>query len=138
MATRCQVKITGKNDATEAVTLYHHYDGCPTSMVPLIADAYAADWKHGFVGKVASFVVSRDPAGYDIEADHGIHGDIEWYYVLEVGSETHVEAVPKWFLTVYDAKSAYVVSDMRKVFSGLIQDAIPLAESMGQYEGEDE
>lgn len=133
MSTRCQVRIKefGVNNPKEEVTLYHHCDGYPSAMVPLIAGAYRADWKHGRVGKVASYVVAEDVDGYDIEQGHALHGDIEWYYVLEVESEMHVGAIPTWYLTVYDAPwDASKVTDMRKVFHGKIQDAVPLAESM--------
>jgi hypothetical protein len=41
MSTRCQVKVSsGVKGNQEAVTLYHHHDGYPTNMLPLMADAY--------------------------------------------------------------------------------------------------
>jgi len=139
MSTRCQVKIKelGVDNPQEEFTLYHHCDGYPSAMVPLIAGAYKPDWKHGRIGKAASFVVAEDTDGYELEQGHELHGDIDWYYVLEVKSEMHVGAVPEWFLTVYvvpyDSRS---VKDMRKVFEGKIQDAVPLAESMENSEDE--
>jgi len=139
MSTRCQVKVKefGVENDQEAFTLYHHCDGYPSAMVPLIAGAYKPDWKHGRIGKVASFVVAEDVEGYEVEQGHELHGDIEWYYVLEVKSETHVSAVPEWFLTVYDAPyDSRSIQDMRKVFEGRIQDAVPLADSMENTEGE--
>jgi hypothetical protein len=133
MSTRCQVKIQtlGVESDKEAVTLYHHCDGYPSNMVPLLAGAYKPDWQHGRIGKAASYVVAEDIDGYDIESGHALHGDIEWYYVLEIKSETHVNAVPEWFLTVYEVPcDARSVKEMREVYHGRIQSAVPLAESM--------
>lgn len=137
MSTRCQVKIKefGVKNDREAVTLYHHCDGYPSNMVPLLAGAYQPDWQHGRIGKVASFVVAEDANGYDIEQGHTLHPDIEWYYVLEVESTLDVTAVPTWILTVYDVPGeARTVRDMRKVFRGRIQDAVGLANSMEDNE----
>ncbi len=132
MSTRCQVKIRAVNgNDAEAVTLYHHCDGYPSNMVPLIASAYKADWKHGRVGKAASYVVAEDVSGYDIEQGHELHGDIEWYYVLSIESELHEEAIPKWYLNVYDVPFGSTnVVDMRLVFAGTIQDAVKSVETM--------
>lgn len=100
-------------------------------MVPLIADAYAPEWKHGRIGKVATFVLAQDPEGYELEQGHELHGDIEWYYILEVKSESHVGAIPEWFLRVYDVPyGANSIHDMRLVFKGPIADAVKRAVSM--------
>ena len=132
MSTRCQVKIRAVNgDDREAVTLYHHCDGYPSNMVPLIASAYQPGWEHGRVGKAASYVVAEDVGGYDIEQGHQLHGDIEWYYVLSIESELHIGAVPKWYLNVYDVPmDCNSVADMRLVFSGTILDAVKSVETM--------
>lgn len=137
MSTRCQVKITeyGVKNSKEAITLYHHCDGYPTGMVPLIAAAYKPEWKHGRVGKAVSFVVAEDPDGYDIEQGHELHGDIEWYYVLAIKSETHVAAVPEWFLTVYKC-TGDSLKDFTQVYSGPIDKAVALAEQMENSEDE--
>jgi hypothetical protein len=137
MSTRCQVKVKefGVENDSEAFTLYHHCDGYPSAMVPLIAGAYQPDWKHGRIGKAAAYVLAEDPDGYEMEQGHELHGDIEWYYVLEIKSETHVGAVPEWFLTVYAAPyDGRSFDDMRTVFQGKIQDALPLADSMEETE----
>lgn len=137
MSTRCQVKVKelGVEDDSEAFTLYHHCDGYPSAMIPLLAGAYQPEWKHGRIGKAAAFVLAEDPDGYEMEQGHELHGDIEWYYVLEIQSETHVGAVPKWFLTVYDVPyDARSIKEMRQVFRGKIQDAVPLADSMEETE----
>lgn len=102
MSTRCQVKIHGpKGKEKDAVTLYHHCDGYPTYMLPTIFRGYAPDWKHGRIGKAASFIVAADPEEYEIEEGHALHGDIEWYYTIEVVSEQHVNAIPTWKVTVH-------------------------------------
>jgi len=131
MSTRCQVKITQKgiSESKEAVTLYHHCDGYPTGMVPLIASAYKPDWKHGRIGKAIAYVIAEDPDGYDVEPGHKLHRDIEWYYVLEIESETHVKAIPEWTLTVYRCDGDNL-KDFTKVYSGPIDKAIKLAERM--------
>ena len=139
MSTRCQVKIQkfGVKNDTDAVTLYHHCDGYPSVMVPLMAQAYQPEWKHGRVGKVASFVVAEDPDGYEVEQGHAIHGDIEWYYVLDVKSDSMVDATPEWFLTVYEVPGVVKsTKGMRKVFTGRIHEAVPLADSMEVNEEE--
>jgi hypothetical protein len=130
-----KVKEYGVDDDKEAFTLYHHCDGYPSAMVPLIAGAYKPEWKHGRIGKAAAFVLAEDSDGYEMEQGHDLHGDIEWYYVLEIKSETHVGAVPEWFLTVYDVPyDSRSIQEMRKVFEGRIQDAVPLADSMEETE----
>lgn len=137
MSTRCQVKVKEYkvDDDKEAFTLYHHCDGYPSAMVPLLAAAYQPEWKHGRIGKAAAFILAEDPDGYEMEQGHELHGDIEWYYVLEIKSESHVGAVPEWFLTVYDVPyDTRSVKGMRKVFEGRIQDAVPLVDSMEETE----
>ena len=137
MSTRCQVKIKekGVDRQKEAVTLYHHCDGYPTAMIPLLACAYQPEWKHGRIGKAVSFVVAEDPEGYEVEQGHELHGDIEWYYILEILSETHVDAVPQWFLNVYKITGDIDADDRLskcslKVFSGPIEKAVKLAEQI--------
>ena len=134
MSTRCQVKIKefGIDDPKESFTLYHHWDGYPTAMIPLIAKAYKPEWKHGRVGKVVSFVMAEEPEGYEMEQGHELHGDIDWYYVLEVKSEAHMAAIPEWTLNVYKytGGDSISVSDMKKVYSGPIQKAVLLAEQI--------
>ena len=88
MSTRCQVKVVaggwcaGHEDAT--FTLYHHCDGYPSNMLPLMASAYENDWQHERPGKAASFLCAVDPGGFEPEQGHELHGDIEWYYILHV------------------------------------------------------
>ena len=139
MSTRCQVKIQGTDfEPKEAVTLYHHCDGYPSNMVPLLAGAYKPNWQHGRVGKVASYVVAEDVVGFDIEDSHDLHGDIDWYYIIKVSSKGDVTDIPKWTLEVYDVLYySDSIKDMRKVFDGPIQDAVKLADSMEVQEDEE-
>lgn len=89
------------------VTLYHHHDGYPTNMLPLLKRAWdealawhKARWKTDLYGpfdpehpitcaslrspgKFANHVVATDPEGFEFEQGHEQHGDIEWYYVVE-------------------------------------------------------
>lgn len=137
MSTRCQVKIVteGVQCPQEEVTLYHHCDGYPSSMVPLIAAAYEPDWRHGRVGKVATFVVAEDPTGYEIEQGHALHGDIEWYYIL--GVEDNPKDAPKWFLRVYEVPyESDSINEMRLVFKGPIEEAVKQAETMEESAAE--
>jgi hypothetical protein len=141
MSTRCQVKIVtaGVQSSKNEFTLYHHCDGYPSAMVPLIAAAYAPDWKHGRNGKVAAFVIAEDENGYELEQGHALHGNIEWYYILEVKSETHVGAIPEWFLRVYAVPyGALAMPDMRLVFKGPIAEAVKRAETMEEDAAEKE
>lgn len=135
MSTRCQVKIKehGSISSKDQVTLYHHCDGYPTAMIPLIAAAYKPDWKHGRFGKVVSFVIAEDPEGYEVEQGHAMHGDIEWYYILEVKSKQDVSAIPQWILNVYkiDGEVTGKLSECsKKVFTGSIDRAVILAEQI--------
>jgi len=103
MSTRCQVKIqvhSGHTNDDEKVTLYHHCDGYPTNMLPLIHKAFvdnggAENWKLERAGHAASFLCATDPGGFEPEAGHDLHGDIEWYYVVTVGKVT-------WDVQVYE------------------------------------
>lgn len=136
MSTRCQVKVEGTNfEPGEALTLYHHCDGYPSNMVPLLAGAYGKDWQHGRVGKAAAYIIATDPGGFEPEAGHALHGDIEWYYVIKIASEGHTKDIPLWNLTVYSVlDEARTVNDMKKVYDGPIEKAVALAESMEETE----
>jgi hypothetical protein len=127
-----KIKEQGVNKAKESFTLYHHCDGYPTAMIPLIAGAYKPEWKHGRIGKVVSFVMAEDPHGYEMEQGHELHGDIEWYYILEVKSEQHVGAIPEWRLIVYKVTGIdpMSVSDMTRVYSGPLDKAVLFAEQI--------
>ena len=115
MSTRCQVKVVQEGLSWEqAVTLYHHCDGYPSNMVPLIQRAHteaceALPEPHqrcalGRAGKVAAQLCATEPDGFEPEEGHELHGDIEFYYVvtlLNTKGGTLAEE-PTWLLTVYE------------------------------------
>ena len=149
MSTRCQVKvIAGKEKSLcfdENVTLYHHSDGYPGYMLELIGKAWtfgnriSLDHKRRFQefspkkpmdnpyayqldrpGYVGSFLCHVDPHGFMIEAGHDLHGDIEWYYVIDVGIKTHDE---EWKISVYAAHSNFEdPPDLQLIMEGRISD----------------
>jgi hypothetical protein len=108
MSTRCQTKVIEdekENKYNENITMYHHCDGMPDSMIPLFYKAYLygvtpfiPDWRvnqenpetidmawQAFRGGyAASFLCHIDPRGFQPENSHELHGDIEWYYKLYV------------------------------------------------------
>ena len=95
MSTRCQVKVQGTDiNGTGAFTLYHHCDGYPEYMLPIIGNAYKDCWQAGRFGKAAVMVAAADPSGYELEQGHELHGDIEYYYVVEVYHD-------KWTIKAY-------------------------------------
>ena len=108
MSTRCQVQVIQEGlDWEEKVTLYHHTDGYPEYMIPTIKKAYDYDcetWVKGRAGKVASILCWADPAVFEPEEGHDLHGDIEYYYRLYLrntnGGTLAEEAT--WELDVYE------------------------------------
>ena len=97
MSTRCQVSVKG-GLFPEQFTLYHHTDGYPEVMIPLIqrawemqahnvfVDPYVSekDWRKGRTGKVASFLCAADPGVMEPENSHELHQDTEYYYEIFV------------------------------------------------------
>ena len=125
MSTRCQVKVDVQDEIgwKEAVTLYHHCDGYPENMLPLIAKAYkdarrnmdkkakkrntSADYyKLGRTGSVASYLCAEEPDGFEPEAGHKLHGDIEWYYVVHAINKAGGSwgDDPQWNVDVYSVE----------------------------------
>jgi hypothetical protein len=104
MSTRCQVQVVGGDPDSypeDKVTLYHHCDGYPDGMIPLIAEAFkkrGGDWRGGRVGHVAAFLIEQDVEGYEPEAGHQFHGDIEYYYRVHVMNPEgmHIGSRPRW------------------------------------------
>lgn len=104
MSTRCQVRIEGCEGSDDVITVYHHCDGYPSWMVPLIEKAYRKaimpidyettvgdktvvhQYEHAGMlnrgGYMASAIVAADPHGYQIENGNGLHGDIEYLYII--------------------------------------------------------
>jgi hypothetical protein len=102
MSTRCQVRVYGAFN--ESRTLYHHCDGYPSNMLPLIQRGYALSgkgWEAGRAGKMASFLCAADPGSFEPEDDHGLHGDIEWYYRVYATGETACGTTPLWHVAIY-------------------------------------
>jgi hypothetical protein len=103
MSTRSQVKVIGTiGDGSQM--LYHHTDGYPDYMIPLLKSAaklaldnssmvkYAHEdaakfsvsalpWEAGRVGKVASALCASDPLIMEPDASE-LHGDIAYLYRL--------------------------------------------------------
>lgn len=104
MSTKCQVAVVADK---ERFTLYHHWDGYPSNMVPLIKKAYDLcvapheDYKHcgeDFrfrqayeVGYSASFLCASDPRGFCPLAYNELHGDLSYYYEVFVGREWEIK-----------------------------------------------
>jgi len=124
MSTRCQVKVVGEGLPwqAESVTLYHHSDGYPSYMLPLIREGYQQVlkknkeakesfgytrdvylWEGGRPGKAAAFLCAADPGGFEPEASHDLHSDIEWYYVVTVVNKSGGASgeKPEWKVDVY-------------------------------------
>ena len=105
MSTRCQVQVIQEGlDWEQKVTLYHHWDGYPESMVQLIANAFDSNlgWILGRAGKVASLLCAQDPGGYDLESSNTLHGDIEYLYKLYCTNKTGGSSAenPGWELEI--------------------------------------
>ena len=125
MSTRCQVKVVQRGLGwEEAVTLYHHYDGYPSNMLELFEKAYkdfGRGYEAGRAGKVASFLCAIDPGVFEPEEGHELHGDIEYYYLIEahnVKSGT-IDDQPYWNVTVYSVKfnsERTTEKDLRKIY----------------------
>lgn len=114
MSTRCQVEVTSSGlEWKDSVMLYHHCDGYPSNMLPLIYEAYktavapgkygSSAWEAGRPGKAASFLCAADPGQFEPESGDKLHGDIEWFYVVEcVNSKGGSMAeVPTWNVKVF-------------------------------------
>lgn len=124
MSTRCQVQVIEGPEARNKVTLYHHYDGYPSKMLPLIHKAYelsGGEWEAGRAGKMASFLCASDPGQFEPEAGHDLHSaDIAYFYTVKPSTdEKHVGVNPKWIVTVYDIPfDATGIEDMTELASG--------------------
>lgn len=135
MSTRCQVKVTTtypNDDYTQSVTLYHHTDGYPSRMIPLIYEAFQYEdprnkelkindeWVKGRAGKIASLLCWADPTVFEPEDSHALHGDIEYYYTIKAESKNK-DVV--WMVQVFEVpfdcpneghmKSIYPPTDIR-------------------------
>ena len=132
MSTRCQVRVNQLNCGwDQSVTLYHHCDGYPSNMLPLIASSYKPDWEHGRAGKVASFLCAVDPGSFEPESGHDLHGDIEWYYVLNVknNQDGTLGEKPTWEIEVYRPKDGFYKLDNPTVANLTLVSTVPLSKA---------
>lgn len=113
MSTRCNVHVIQQGlDWEEKVQLYHHCDGYPTNMLPLFAKAfeqYGKGWEAGRAGKVAGMIIATDVGQFEPESDTKLHGDIEYFYLIEVrnSAECSMADKPSWFVTVFAPKEGF-------------------------------
>ena len=123
MSTRCQVKVMGTDvNGSHAFTLYHHCDGYPSYMLPIIGKAYTDKWQAERPGKAAAMLCAADPTGYEVEQGHSLHGDIEYYYVVDVTGGN-------WKITAYDAPfDADSIADMTKIDVYSVNEALEYSE----------
>ena len=123
MSTRCQVLVIGDDiNGGGKFTLYHHCDGYPSYMLPTIAKGWANIWQSERVGKAASMIIGADPIGFELESSNSIHGDIEYYYIVEVHSRN-------WKIKVYETPfDCKTVNDMNPLGTFSIKEAIAYSE----------
>ena len=110
MSTRCNVQViqTGV-DWKQEIQLYHHCDGYPSNMLPLIAKAFRLSkggWEAGRAGKAASFLCAVDPGQMEPEQGMTPHGDIEYLYKITVCNNNGgtIGEKPEWLVETFDRK----------------------------------
>jgi hypothetical protein len=92
MSPRYQVfiieKLKGKEERIG--TLYHHFDGYPERMVPMLNEAIKK-WKNeaikGFVGRneLVNYIIAEDPARYEIGSiNEKIRPDTVYLYKISL------------------------------------------------------
>ena len=97
----------------ETRMLYHHFDGYPQNIIPLLVKAFIISeggWEAGRAGKVASYLCSADPGNFEPEDEKSLQGDIEFFYLLRVTNKKGGVVVesPEWEVDVYSpAKKWY-------------------------------
>lgn len=121
MSTRAQALVhsSGLTWGETPCLLYHHCDGYPENMLPLIEKAFDFEnirgWEKGRAAKVASLLCAVDPAGFEPEEcpfdDYGLilHSDIEYFYAIAVinsnGGSTAEK--PSWIITIYTPNAGF-------------------------------
>lgn len=122
MSTRCQVRIETEGLSwKEERWLYHHWDGYPENMIPIINQAQSVvsnnfismkrdpdtiksyAYMNGRAGKVSSFLCAVDPVGFEPEDVGDLHGDIEYLYKLYLvnkSDESYGIISPVWEMEV--------------------------------------
>jgi hypothetical protein len=128
---------------SEKVTLYHHYDGYPSGIIPLLEKAYKrfsrprrCCWELGRVGKVASFLCATDPGGFEPEDNHDLHFDIEYFYRLYLVNTAHGTTAerPRWEVEIYTSHGLSLDFEAHKMSAQnmiKILERKPLAEIAG-------
>ncbi len=116
MSTRAQIQVVQEGlDWGGSVLLYHHCDGYPSNIIPLIKKAFAykrkpyckddkgITWERGRVGKVASLLCWADPVQFEPEEGHELHGDIEYYYRLYAVNSNGgcLTELPTWEVEIF-------------------------------------
>jgi hypothetical protein len=98
----------------DKITLYHHTDGYPENIIPLIFKAYcygdnpspdrdryiSPNLMKERAGKAGGLLCWSDPAIFEPEQGHRLHGDIEYYYRLYC-SESRSENKVIWEVEIF-------------------------------------
>jgi hypothetical protein len=140
MSTRCQVEIMPNGNYGSPILLYHHTDGYPEYMLPIIRNAYERfvvepmkleggnyiPDKAGISEHVASMIISSDPRTFEVEAPppkvynrergNPLHSDIVYFYRVY---PTQKDGKIQWEVEVYSFKHAspnyYTISDLEPI-----------------------
>ena len=117
MSTRCQLQVVEEgSDYKERITLYHHNDGYPVYMIPMIYRAWIKANEVYFPLQVGRAEVATeilcltDRGGFKWEKGHRLHGDIEHYYRLHCWY-SKLEETPVWELDVYERNFSILIND---------------------------
>lgn len=131
MSTRCMVRVTSSGLPWEEIPqyLYHHCDGYPEYILPLLERAFNAGmelikgryarfngtpdfWEMGRAGKVAGLICATDPLQFEpfpesnlraSKADAPYQSDLEYVYAVHIVNKNDHEI--RWFITVYEPKN---------------------------------
>ena len=126
MSTRCQVTVIQEGLSwQERLTLYHHCDGYPSYMLPVIQQAWDLShggWEAGSAGTAASYLCAADPGQMEPEEGHALHGDIEYFYRLFVSNEQNgtIGERPVWEVEVLETGEGWWGSDGLKTEESLV------------------
>lgn len=136
MSTRCQVQVTqrGLGKWRDTLTLYHHWDGYPSNIVPHLQEARTLignGYESGRAGKVAGCICRTGDIVYawEPERTNRLHSDIEYLYLLEVCNTAGGSTAEKttWKLTIFVPTDSFwdrpKLDNMRVLWSGPIESA---------------
>jgi len=131
MSTRANVlvKSEGLDYKEPYVLLYHHYDGYPEYMIPIMLNYekvfknevkkvfksnYENErWMLGRALHLASLIIATDPLIFEVDAvfekeeDVVLHGDIDYYYVITTKNYQKgiMDEIPQIFIEIYTARN---------------------------------